>query len=83
MSQRAREFVDRWVESNIHAEPYVAEQADPRPAEFARNCMYEARGSGISRPEIEQECGNLISYMGRALDAYASQEGVPPAAKED
>lgn len=74
MTQRAREFVEQWVETNIDAEPYLGEKADPRPAEYARNCMYEARGSGISRPEIEQECGNLITYMGRAIDASAHEE---------
>ena len=76
MSQRAREFVERWVRTNVGPEPYDDVGADPRPSEYARDCLYDARGFDISRGEIEQEFGNLVSYMHRMMDASAGEEAV-------
>ena len=76
MSQRAREFVERWGKAYVGPEPHEDVGADPRPSEYARDCLYDARGSGISRGEIEQEFGNLVSYMHRMMDASAGEEAV-------
>ena len=83
MSKRAKEFVEHWVETNIGPDLYVDVGADPRPTEYARDCLYEARSSGIPRDEIEREFGNLVNYMNRVMDASADEAVARLAGRAD
>ena len=69
MSTTAAEFVQAWIEQNIHPEAYVDEEGDNRPAEHAASCMRDAEAAGISRGEVDEEFGNLEDVMAQAMGA--------------
>lgn len=68
MSERARTFVELWVEKNVDGELSAELGADTRPAEYARDCFMDAKNFGISRGEIEDEFGSLVSYIWQTID---------------
>jgi hypothetical protein len=73
--QGAHEFVEEWISENIQFEPYLDEESpDPRPAEFAAQCISAADDAGISQEEIESEYGDLKGRMAEAINASADAE---------
>lgn len=63
MSQRAVEFVERWIDANIHAGSHN-EAGGLAQAEL---CAAAAEANGITRREIEDELGDLVELMGVAI----------------
>jgi hypothetical protein len=68
MSERAKAFVEQWMKNNIYAEPYEDTGTDTRPAEYARDCIIDAKYSGISHIEIEEEFKDLVTYMWEGIE---------------
>ena len=85
MPDRAEEFVKEWIAVNIQAEPYVYEEwtKDPRPKEFAIQCISDAEAAGISEKEIGAAFPNLAKTMAYAIDVSADREVIRLAAKDD
>lgn len=72
MSTRAREFVEAWIEQNVLAEPYLAEEGeDTRPSEFVSACLAEADTAGIPHNEIDEEFEDLEARIADAIDQSA------------
>lgn len=74
MTKRGNDFVDQWIETNIHPKAYLNEKGDPRPKQFADACALEAKQAGISRNELEDGGGGLEDRMAQAIDAAADSE---------
>lgn len=80
---RGSEFVEQWIQENVHPEAYVDENGgDPRPRRLAQSCIADAKVAGISRSELEEDIGNLEDHMAQAIDAAADAEVDRLVAKE-
>ena len=72
MSAQARKFVEAWIEQNVLAEPYLAEEGEAtRPSEFVSACLAEADVAGIPRKEIDEEFEDLEVRMADAINQSA------------
>ena len=73
MTARALEFVQKWIAENLAREPSSEhlESADT----LTLQCLHEAEAQGIRRDEIEEEIGNLRSFIKEALESTADEEG--------
>jgi hypothetical protein len=72
MTTRAREFVDAWIEQNVKAEPFLAdEDEETRPAEYASSCLADAEAAGVSRKEIDEEFDDLEEHMATEITRSA------------
>jgi hypothetical protein len=72
MSQRAIDFVNSWIEANVHAtRPADMAHDDPRPKQLVAKCTAEAEAAGISQEEILDGLGDLEICMITAIDRAA------------
>jgi hypothetical protein len=73
---KAREFLEFWMENNIHAseQPGVAD-ASLRPEELKTRCIEMAASEGLSLTDLEAEVGDLYQHIKAAL-AAANDEAV-------
>lgn len=63
MSERARKFVESWIEEYLHpSEPEDSNRHSQSRAD-AVACVESAEIEGISRDEIRHEFDDLVSYM--------------------
>jgi hypothetical protein len=70
MSTKAREFIDFWIENSVHAaEEYGAAGAEQGSQELARRCVEMAASQGLSRADLENEVGDLVTYLRERLKA--------------
>ena len=75
MHDHARAFVENWIAENIQGEPYLDEEGnDPRPSEYAVQCVYDADAAGITEKEIEGAYDSLVDRMAEAIDQSADDE---------
>lgn len=72
MSQRAIDFVNNWIDANVHAtRPADMAHNDSRPKQLAAKCTAEAEAAGISKEEILDGMGDLEICMITAIDRTA------------
>ncbi|UGX85976.1 DUF768 domain-containing protein [Phyllobacterium meliloti] len=76
MSQRAIDFVNNWIEANVHAtRPADMAHHDPRPKQLVARCTADAEAAGISSEEILDGIGDLEICMITAIDRTALVKG--------
>ena len=72
---KAREFLDFWIENSIHAsEEYRSPGAPQQVDELVRRCVRAAEGQGFSQTDMEAEVGSLSDYIGDRLKAANKTE---------
>ncbi|QND51016.1 DUF768 domain-containing protein [Phyllobacterium sp. 628] len=72
MSQRAIDFVNNWIDANVHAtRPADMAHNDVRPKQLVAQCTAEAEKAGISQEEIMDGIGDLEICMITAIDRTA------------
>ena len=74
MSDQAREFVEQWIESNVHATGYEPDGDNAEAKKLAFACWADADKMAISRATIESEFGSLVDHMTEALEAVNDAE---------
>lgn len=80
MSQRAIDFVNSWIEANVHAtRPADMAHHDPRPKQLVAKCTAAAEAIGISREEILDGLGDLEICMIAAIDRAALAKDIKRA----
>jgi Protein of unknown function (DUF2934) len=68
MSNRAASFVEQWVSENAVKPVEGAPAGDDSEARLrAEACLAAAKDEGIAREDIEEETGDLVTYMGAAI----------------
>ena len=83
MFEKAQQFIDDWIEINIHPTGYEPEGNNAEAHERARECWAEADIEGISRPLIQAAVGDLVSYMASAIEGKNDEEVQRLVAKHD
>jgi hypothetical protein len=73
MTTRAHDFIQEWIEQNLVREP-SSDHLETAEALTLR-CLHEAEAKGIRRSEIEEEIGDLRSFIKEALESTADEEG--------
>jgi hypothetical protein len=64
MAETAIQFLERWREAYVYAEPRALEQLDETVAE----CIADAEEAGISTDDLEKAAGgNLKEYLRTAI----------------
>ena len=75
MSDKAREFIDFWVENSIHAvEQYRTAGASQDVAELTRRLIEAAKGQGISEADLRAAIGDIAAYIEELLRAVNRAE---------
>lgn len=65
MSQRARAFVESWVNEYVHPTTYESEDRHDQSRANSVACYESALIEGIKKDEIDEEFGDLEAYMAR------------------
>ena len=73
MTARALEFIQLWIKENLAPEP-SSDHLDA-PEALTLRCLDEAEAKGIRPSEIEEEIGDLGSFIKEALESTADEEG--------
>ncbi|MEK1886486.1 MAG: hypothetical protein AAAB35_02670 [Phyllobacterium sp.] len=77
MSQRAIDFVNNWISTNVNTNrPADMAHHDRRPKQLAEKCAADAEAAGISFSEIKDGLGDLEICMITAIDraAFAKED---------
>jgi hypothetical protein len=82
MSTAAGEFVYTWVGKNISADAYAAEGETSKAEELVARLLVDAEQAGITRGELENAVGDLLSFVSNAM-ANATDEEVSRLSDED
>ncbi len=82
MAEKAAEFVEAWIEENIHATGYEPEGDASEAKEKAVACWAAADMKGISRAAIQKEVGDLVERMARAIESVNDHEVSRQVAKD-
>ena len=73
MSNSAADFLNSWVEENIHAGAYPQDIKEGQLP--AQQCIAEAKAKGITKQQLEEAAGDdLVSYMFSALERATDME---------
>ncbi len=72
MTAKATRFVQDWIEENLAGWPST-ERAETAET-LAGRCFREANAAGIAEEEIEDEIGDLTSFIKEALAAKSADE---------
>ncbi|WP_426955627.1 hypothetical protein [Muricoccus radiodurans] len=84
MSDKGREFVERWVADNVVADAQrEVEERDPEGDDLTEQCLAAAAEQDITRDDIEDEVGYLPRYMVHALRDKAEAERQRLRGRED
>lgn len=67
MSAKATEFVQRWLQDNLARMPSTNRVESVEV--LAQRCIDEANAAGIREEEIEDEIGDLRSFIREAMDS--------------
>ena len=80
MTPPAREFIDFWIESSVHAaERNGAPGAEQDVSALTSRCVEMALSLGLSKAALEQEVGDLAVYInGQLMTANALERGQRP-----
>lgn len=70
MTNPAREFLDFWIENSVHA---AAQHGTRGPEQdvsaLTRRCVEMASSLGLTRATLDQQVGDLPTYIGQKLAA--------------
>jgi hypothetical protein len=69
MSERAREFVARWVANNVPVGQPDPEGDNTRARALAPMLLEDAQAAGVPRTEIEVATGDVVSYLAERINA--------------
>jgi hypothetical protein len=73
VSNRAKEFVDRWELAHVKSVPRPKKEAEAQ--RLASQCREDAVRAGISQQDLEEAVdGDLVGNMSRALDAVTLRQ---------
>jgi hypothetical protein len=72
---KAREFLDFWMQNSIHAaERFGTPGGSQLTSELESRCIKMAANEGLSQADLEAEVGDLSEYIEAALaDANAKE----------
>ena len=73
MSKRGVDFFNDWIVERINPDAYPTEN-DPRARQYVRECLSDAAKLGISRPEIEEDVGNIKDRMIEEMELATDRE---------
>ena len=74
MTARALQFIKPWLQENLGREPYTTHPVEGLEA-LLRRCVEEADAQGVTLKDIEEEIGDLQSFIREALESTADEEG--------
>jgi len=74
MSAEAREFIEDWVENNVHPTGYEPEGDSEEAKKLAFECWRAVDQAGISRAAVKEEVGELLDYMSEAIERVNDAE---------
>lgn len=74
MTQRARAFVEYWIEEFLHPDAYEDEETFDESTENAAQCVHYAAMNGIAKPEIDEEFGDLVAHIARIHEQIVDTE---------
>jgi hypothetical protein len=75
MSAKAREFIDFWIETSVHAaEQYGVAGGEQDVTQLARRFVQAAKGQGISEADMQAEIGDVAEYIRGKLKAANKAE---------
>ncbi|MEP6605030.1 MAG: hypothetical protein ABJA60_02810 [Nitrosospira sp.] len=83
MSQRARAFVDSWIQEYVHPTKYESKDRHPEARAFAVACYNSALIEGIMKVEIAEEYPDLVSHMAKVHESTIDAEVDRLVRKED
>lgn len=70
MTSKAREYIDFWIETSVHAtEQYGYAGASQSASDLVRRLVEGAKGQGISEEAMTNEVGDLMDYLRSKLSA--------------
>ena len=67
MSDRGVEFITSWVPKHISADNYPVD-GDIKAEAYAKECVADAQKTGIPVDEIEEDMGDIETYILEAMD---------------
>jgi CRP/FNR family transcriptional regulator, cyclic AMP receptor protein len=74
-SAKAREFIDFWIETSVHAaEQYGVAGGEQDVTQLARRFVQAAKGQGISEADMQAEIGDVAEYIRGKLKAANKAE---------
>ena len=74
MSMKAREFVEKWVNENVHPTGYEPEGDSAEAKKLANACWRAVDLAGIGRPQVAAEIDDLEDFMGDAIERVNDAE---------
>lgn len=84
MSQRAIDFTAQWVAMNIYTGPHALEGGPhPEAMSAAERLSNAAQAAGILREEIEEDLGDLETFLSEQFEEATNREDERLANKED
>jgi len=84
VSNRIMAFMNEWVSENLYFNGYPQEQIpDPAAQIFAVQCIVAAKEGGISKADLENEFGDLPTYLHHQLARFADDEIKRQAGKDN
>jgi hypothetical protein len=64
MSEKAREFIDFWVENSVHAvEQFRTAGASQDVTELSRRLVAAAKSQGLSEADLQAEIGDVEGFI--------------------
>lgn len=83
MSERAKAFVEAWIEENVHPAAYEPEDDNTQSEANAAACIEAATAQGISKAEIDEEFEDLVAHMAENHESVIDGEIARLVAKDD
>jgi hypothetical protein len=83
MSERARAFVESWVQEYVHPTTYENENRHSESRANAVACYESALIEGIAKAEVEEEYGDLVTHMAKVHEQTIDREIARLVRKED
>jgi hypothetical protein len=83
MSQRARAFVDSWIQEYVDPTTYEDKDRHSQSRAFAVACYNAALIEGITKAEIAEEYPDLVSHMAKVHASTIDAEVDRLVRKED
>lgn len=74
MSAEAREFIEDWVNNNVHATGYQPEGDTEEARKLTFECWRAVDQAGIPRASVQEEVGELLDYMSEAIERVNDAE---------
>ena len=84
MSQRGIDFFEAWLQGHIDTPVGYAEEGKPNPdvPPLVAQCLADAKAAGITRKEIEEDCGPIGDRISEALKEAVDNEVERQIAKD-